>query len=62
MTVRQDLHDTKLFGVGSYTVKETARLISTSERNVCRWMKGYTATVASRLTIELRRSGHRSGQ
>jgi uncharacterized protein (DUF433 family) len=42
MTVRPDFNDATVFGVGSYTANEAARLIQTSPRNISRWMRGYT--------------------
>src|SRR5690606_5900693 len=42
MSVRPEFRDVELFGVGSYTVSEAARLIGTSAINISRWMKGYT--------------------
>lgn len=34
----------ELFGVGSYTIQEAARLIGTHPRNISRWMRGYSYT------------------
>jgi uncharacterized protein (DUF433 family) len=42
MNVREPSNDSSLFGVGSYTDKEAARLVRTSPRNIARWLKGYT--------------------
>jgi len=42
MTVHQPFNEVQLFGVGSYTPREAARLVGTSPRNIARWMGGYT--------------------
>jgi uncharacterized protein (DUF433 family)/DNA-binding transcriptional MerR regulator len=42
MTMRQTFQVHELFGVGSYTVLEAARLIGVAPRNISRWMKGYS--------------------
>lgn len=41
MTALSDFQNVELFGVGSYTVREAARLLHTSSINISRWMKGY---------------------
>jgi uncharacterized protein (DUF433 family) len=42
MATTDILRDADLFGVGSYTVQEAARLIRTPAINISRWMKGYS--------------------
>jgi uncharacterized protein (DUF433 family) len=43
MTMLQDhSHAFEVFGVGSYTAPEAARLLKTSALNINRWLKGYT--------------------
>jgi uncharacterized protein (DUF433 family) len=42
MATTDILRDADLFGVGSYTVQEAARLIRTPAINIARWMKGYS--------------------
>jgi len=38
----QSQQPSELFGIGSYSVIEAARLIGTSPINISRWMRGYT--------------------
>lgn len=42
MATTDILHNADLFGVGSYTTQEAARLLRTPAINVSRWMKGYS--------------------
>ena len=41
MVTRDILRDADLFGVGSYTLREAARLLGTPAINISRWMRGY---------------------
>jgi uncharacterized protein (DUF433 family) len=41
MTTADVLRDTDLFGIGSYTIQEAARLLRTPAINISRWMRGY---------------------
>lgn len=51
MTVHQPFNEVQLFGVGSYTSREAARLIGTSPRNVSRWMGGYNYRRAEKKSL-----------
>ncbi|AZO15367.1 DUF433 domain-containing protein [Mesorhizobium sp. M2A.F.Ca.ET.043.05.1.1] len=42
MATTDILREADLFGVGSYTIQEAARLIRTPAINISRWMKGYS--------------------
>jgi uncharacterized protein (DUF433 family) len=42
MATTDILRDADLFGVGSYTIQEAARLLRTPALNISRWMKGYS--------------------
>lgn len=42
MATTDVLRNVDLFGVGSYTMREAARLLQTPTANISRWMKGYS--------------------
>lgn len=42
--LQQNIPEMTRFGVGSYTIQEAASLIKESNRNIARWMKGYSYT------------------
>jgi uncharacterized protein (DUF433 family) len=42
MATTDTLRDADLFGVGSYTIREAARLIRTPAISISRWMRGYS--------------------
>lgn len=42
MTVHQRLEAVQLFGIGSYSPSEAARLVGTSPRTISRWLGGYS--------------------
>jgi uncharacterized protein (DUF433 family) len=42
MATTDILRNADLFGVGSYTIQEAARLLGTPAINISRWMKGYS--------------------
>jgi len=42
MATTDILRNADLFGVGSYTIQEAARLLRTPAVNISRWVKGYT--------------------
>jgi hypothetical protein len=42
MATTDILQEADLFGIGSYTLREAARLLRTPAINISRWMKGYS--------------------